>query len=110
MSDLFKKKSSIDDLLRKAPSMTMEELEAKCSKNAEASEEVKKAMNAFDKAFPEESISFWNKLCSTGKAVGAKALDLITNEKFGVGFFVGMFYILIACGLTHGKKWERIDE
>lgn len=107
---LFRKKvnPTLEEILRDAPSMTMEELEAECSKNSEASEEVKKAMKNFDKVFPEDSIT--NYLNDKEKRIGGKLLDLITNKEFGIGFFVGMFYVLIACTFSHGKKWERIDE
>lgn len=108
---LFRKKNpTLEEILKDAPSISMEELEAKCkcTENTEASEEVKKAMKNFDKVFPEDSIT--NYLTDKEKRIGGKLLDLIIDKKFGIGFFVGMFYVLIACGLSHGKKWERIDE
>lgn len=111
----FRKKvnPTLEEILKSSPSMSMEDLEANCAKNTKASEEVKKAMDAFDKAFPEDddvNTSCLERVISTGKAVGAKVLDLITDDKFGIGFFVGMFYVLIACGLSHDKNWERNDE
>lgn len=37
-------------------------------------------------------------------------LEAVFDIRCIAGFMVGLLYMVIACGLTHGKTWKRIDE
>ena len=38
------------------------------------------------------------------------AFEAVFDTRCIAGFMVGLLYMVIACGMSHGKSWKRIDE
>lgn len=97
----------LQELLKKAPTMSMDELEGMNDPNDFDMDSLERELNEDES---DEATGFIAK----AKSVLVNTIDRFVNYmddgKALTGFIVGLMWMCIACALTHGKKWVRINK